>query len=53
MMLEDKYIKWLKYAVYDKKGHPTGVKDNAPEEAKKSYQAYLNISKEMEKQGLF
>ena len=42
---------WFEYAIYDDDG-VCGVRDDAPEEIKQAYAAYVKEQKKMEKQGI-
>ena len=51
-MIAGELFKWTKYAVRDDLGTPTGIKDDAPDWAKKNYAEYKKKEKEWEKEGL-
>ena len=44
---------WSKYVVYDESGHVSGVQDDAPQEVKDAYKAYVEEQKAYERKGKF
>ena len=51
-MITDKLYKWTKYAVRDDLGTPIGIKEDAPDWAKKNYVECKKKEKEWEEQGV-
>lgn len=43
---------WFDWATYDDDGFVNGIREDAPEEAKKSYKQYLEEKKELQKRGI-
>ena len=51
-MVTDELFKWAKYATRDDLGTPTGIRDDAPDWAKKNYAEFKKKEKEWKEEGL-